>query len=59
MLSVPQGVIFKQRVFMCKEFSVRKRLKYSKGVRVFISVLFLATLFFMVLFVYIVKTACL
>ncbi|HGA5445478.1 TPA: hypothetical protein ACIS1N_004746, partial [Salmonella enterica subsp. enterica serovar Muenchen] len=31
---------------MCKEFSVAKRLKFSKGVRVFISGLFLATLFF-------------
>lgn len=57
MLSVSQGVIFKKRVFMCKESSVRKGLKYSKGVRVFISGLFLATLFFMVLFVYMVKIA--
>lgn len=44
---------------MCKEFSVAKRLRFSKGVRVFISGLFLATLFFMVLFVYIVRTVCL
>lgn len=42
---------------MYKESNIRKGLKYSKGVRIFITGLFLATLFFMVLFVYIVKTA--
>lgn len=42
---------------MHKESNIRKELKYSKGVKIFIGGLFLATLLFMVFFVYIVKVA--
>lgn len=43
---------------MYKESNARKGLNYSKGVKAFIGGLFLATLLFMVFFVYIVKSAC-
>lgn len=44
---------------MNKESNIRKELKCSTGVKIFICGLFLTTLLFMVFFVYIVKIACL